>query len=174
MTVQVISLSERLEESEGGTTTQVRDLFSIFPVGKFSNIEIPQFLNFRSKSTANVMLSCWNCVNFSKMSIWNQKKLHICLKRNIKKLLLILTNKLKHYPRPKIGKNHQFLLDKSLFSHQRQAVENLVNILEFLNLTHSLPVKCKKKIISLMIYNPHFLYSTVEYFQIKWYWNEYF
>lgn len=96
LSVQVIQLSERLEEAEGGAESQVLPLnqITIFVlISTFSS----------SKLTKNATLSCWSCVNSLKMSILNQKKLQRFWRGNIRKLLLISKNRLIRSARPNPG-----------------------------------------------------------------------
>ena len=112
--MQVISLSERLEEAEGGAENQVRGSSN---ARLSKHLTFPTLFSFSLKSTASVMLSWAKCASFLKMFIWNLKKRLICWRRSIKKLLLISMNKLKLSQSLKIGKylSDGEYLDKCFF-----------------------------------------------------------
>lgn len=99
LSVQVISLSERLEEAEGGAESQVKWHF----LGRQ-----PDYFNypfaFSLKSTASATLNWERCVSSLKTSTWSPKRPLTFWRRSTKKLLSISTNKSNLSQRLKIGK----------------------------------------------------------------------
>lgn len=113
LSIQVISLSERLEEAEGGAESQVMSTFHASPL-MFVHSRIFHAFIFSLKSTASAMLSWQRCASSLKTSTWSPRKLPICWRRSIKKLLLTSTNKLKLSQKLKIGKCYCKILNLSL------------------------------------------------------------